>query len=293
MNMQKTDSQCALAIRDMNAFIDGELSETPSQAVAQHVSTCGECSRELTIRQQLRSRLKAAVSAQQPSPYLGTRVLANIRSQPSKVTWLQRTTLAGVSAAALLLMLGGTIAYQLGHLRLTVASQNAYIGSLLHNVAHIMAPGLSGHVHCSVFRKYKKNPPSIHQLHEQIGPEYRSLVDAVASKVPPEYRMYIAHECGYGDRGFMHIGLKSDSNVLSVIVARKESGETLRNSKLLPVISQAGVEIYGSSAQRFRIAAFETGGHLAYVVSDASEQQTRQLLLALAPDISNIVSRKG
>jgi hypothetical protein len=88
----------------------------------------------------------------------------------------------------------------------------------------------------------------------------------------------------------MHIGLKSDSRVVSVIVARKEPGENMRNSNLLPVISQGGLDIYGASAQRFRIAAFETSDHLAYVVSDDSEQQIRQLLAAIAPDIQRIVA---
>jgi hypothetical protein len=289
MNTQKTDSQCALTMKDMNTFIDGELPGAVSSAVTEHLNTCDACAREFAARKQLRSRLKSAVAAQQPSPYLGTRVRANLHLQPPKVSWLQRNRLAGICAAMLLVLIGGGIAYQVAHLRWSVASQNAYIASLLKNVAHIMGPGLSGHVHCSVFRKYKNNPPRIETLHEEIGPEYKPLVDAVAAKMPREYRVYIAHECGYGERGFMHIGLKSDSKLLSVIVARKEPGENMRNSNLLPVLSGGGLDIYGASAHPFRIAAFETGDHLAYVLSDDSEEQVRQLLVALAPDIQRIV----
>lgn len=284
------DLRCASTARSLNAFMDGELPEASSGELLQHLKDCPSCRQELDIRKTLRSRLKTAVSTAQPSPYLGTRVMSQVRAQARKPQWLQRTSWIAASSAALVLMIGGGVAY----VRRTVDIQDAYISGLVHTVAHVMRPGLADHVHCSVFRKYSPEPPAIEKLHQQIGPEYTELVDAVRSKVPADFKVYLAHECGYEGRQFVHIGLHDGSRQISLVLARKEHGETFRNSNLQAVISQGGLRVYGTSADRFQIAGFETATHLAYIVSDISEHQTRELMLAIAPQIqSTLAALKG
>ena len=191
----------------------------------------------------------------------------------------------------LLVILGGVIAFQLGHLRYTVESQNGYISSLVKKVGYVLGAGLSDHVHCSVYRKYPKNPPSMERLHQTIGAEYHPLLEVVRTKMPSDYRMFIAHNCGYMDRQFIHIGLKSESHLMSLVLSKKKPGETYSNSELAPVLSEGGFNLYGASVQRFQIAGFETENHLAWVVSDTTPQRTRELLMALAPDIRNLLAK--
>jgi hypothetical protein len=128
-------------------------------------------------------------------------------------------------------------------------------------------------------------------LHQTIGPEYQPLVNLVRAKMPSDYRMFIAHKCGYMGRQFIHIGLKSDSHLISLVLSTKKPGETYSNSDLAPVLSEGGLNVYRASVQRFQIAGFETENHLAWVVSDASPQRTRELLVALAPDIRNLLAK--
>jgi hypothetical protein len=66
-------------------------------------------------------------------------------------------------AAALLLAVGGFIAYQLGHLSLTVSSQESYIATVSNRVTTLMQVGLGDHLHCAVFRKYPKDPVPVAQ----------------------------------------------------------------------------------------------------------------------------------
>ena len=284
------DLKCAAAMRSLDALLDGELSETVAGTVRNHLSACPTCSEELQLRRSMRHRLRAAVASEQPSPYLGTRVLAQVRAQSQRPRWLQRSGAVSAIAAAVLVTFGAVIAYQLGHLRFTVESQNAYISSLVRRVGYVMGAGLSDHVHCSVFREFQKDPPSLDTLHQQIGSEYKQLVDVVSSKMPDGFRIFIAHECGYMGRRFIHIALRNESKLISVVLAKKKPGESFQASNLLPVISQGGLDVYGASVQRFEIAGFETAGHLAYVVSDVSQKQTRELMLALAPGIRDVLA---
>jgi hypothetical protein len=287
------DAKCAAAMRNLDALLSGGLPEPSAGAVRDHLNGCPTCSGELEVRRRMRQRLKEAVASEQASPYLGVRVMAQVRSEAQRPLWLQRARSLSAVAAVLLVTVSGVIAYQLGHLRYSAESQNAYIASLVTRVGHVLGAGLSDHVHCSVYRKYPKEAPSLEKLHSQIGPEYKDLVDVVRAQMPAGFRIFIAHECGYMDREFIHVGLKSDSNLISLVLAKRRPGETYRNSDLMQVLSQGGLKVYGASVQRFEIAGFETDGHLAWVVSDVSQRHTRELLIALAPGIRSILAAKS
>ena len=106
-------------------------------------------------------------------------------------------------------------------LRLTVRSQESYIGSVSTQIATLMRVGLGDHIHCSVFRKYPKNPPTTEEFIEKMTPQYAGLIPIVRSQVPDSYRMMLAHQCSYHRRKFVHLSLMSDSNMLSLVITRK------------------------------------------------------------------------
>jgi anti-sigma factor (TIGR02949 family) len=286
MNTQPAiDPRCAAILRVLNAFMDGELQGSTSTEVRRHLDHCPFCQTELEGRKELRNRLRTAVSAAQPAPYLRTRVMAQVRAQSQKPDWLQRTTWAGAAAALLMLLVAGGIVYNLGDVRMSVEAQNLYISSLVHRVALIMRPALADHVHCSVFRKYPKQPPSVQTLNQKIGPEYKDLVNAISNEVPADFKVYIAHQCRYDERPFIHVGLHNGSRQISLLLARKKPGESFADSELKAVISGGGLHVYSASAERFHIAGMESDTHLAYVVSDVSREKSNQLMLALSPQI--------
>ena len=65
-----------------------------------------------------------------------------------------------------------------------------------------MRIGLRDHIHCSVFRKYPKNPPTAEEILKPtpergvkaISPQYAGLILIVRSLVPENYRMTLAHQ---------------------------------------------------------------------------------------------------
>ena len=238
----------------------------------------------------LRERLKKAVRADAPPPFLEARIRNTIRTVERKPSWTQRLLPV---AAAVVICVGITIAYQLGHLRLTSASQESYIASVTNRVATLMRVGLADHIHCSVFRKFPKDAPKLEDLAAKLGPDYKALIPVVQRHLPGSFRLMIAHECGYHGRKFTHLSLKSESQLVSLVIARKKEGESFETEGLLPALKQSGIPFYRTGVQRFEIASFESTSHMVYVVSDMGQQENMKFMLAVAPQVKDVLSKLG
>ena len=237
----------------------------------------------------LTQRLRQAVRSQAAPPFLEARIRNSVRAEQRRSSWVRRLIPV---AAALVICLGALAAYQLGHLRMTISSQESYIASVSNRVATLMRIGLGDHIHCSVFRKFRKNPPRVEELAAKMDEEYRGLIPIVREKVPQDYRMVIAHECRYHGRRFIHLSLKNDSRLLSLVIARKRDGESFETEGILPALSHSGIPLYRASVQRFEIASFESRDHLVYFISDLSQKQNTEIMLALAPGVEGFLAAK-
>jgi hypothetical protein len=232
-------------------------------------------------------RLKSAVHSVEVPPFLEARIRNHIRTVRPSRRWLPRFVPVAIAAAA---VFGVVTAYQLGHLRLTVRSQEAYISSV-SNIATLMRVGLGDFIHCSVFRKYPKNPPTTEEFIEKLTPQYAGLIPIVRNEVPDSYRMMLAHQCSYHRRKFVHLSLMNESNMLSLVITRKGEGESFKTEDMLPALVQAGIPMYQSSVQRLQMTAFETRDYLVYFISDLPKQQNTDMMLALAPDVKTFLAK--
>ncbi|MEO7142694.1 MAG: hypothetical protein ABI165_04250 [Bryobacteraceae bacterium] len=222
-------------------------------------------------------RLKAAVRGVAPPPYLDARIRSGIRSGPRRRSW----ELALVpAAAALAVCLGVGIAYQYGHLRFTPSSRDSYIAAVSSHVATLMRVGLSDHIDCAVFRKYPKNPLPAETFIEKLGPRYSGLIPIVRRQVPAGYKLVIAHRCHVYGRAFVHLVLKNDSHLLSLVITRRQPDESF---DVRSFIHQAGV-------QRFQIAAFQNQDFLVYFISDLPQPENTDMMLALAPAVNKYLT---
>lgn len=232
------------------------------------------------------NRLRAAVKSVATPPFLEARIRHSLRTEKPGRRRLPRLIPAAVAVAV---FAGFAVAYQLGHLRLTVSSQESYIGSVSTRIATLMRVGLGDHIHCAVFRKYPKNPPTTQDFIEKMNPQYAGLIPIVRNQVPDSYRMMLAHQCSYHRRKFVHLSLMNDSNMLSLVITRKGDGESFNTEDMLPALVQAGIPMYQSSVQRFQISAFETRDYLIYFISDLPKQQNTELMLALGPKVKDFL----
>lgn len=238
----------------------------------------------------LQQQLKRAVESESPPPYLEAKIWSRIHASERPKRWQLRWA---PLAAALTICLGAGIAYQVGYLRWSSSSQEAYIATVSNKVATLLRVGLRDHLHCSVFRKYPKNPPKVEELMEKLGPEYGDLIPIVRQQLPENYRMMIAHECSYHGRKFVHLSLKNDSRLLSLVIARKQDGESFETEQLIPALAQSGILFYRAGSQRFQVASFESREHLVYFVSDLPQSENLRMMLAIAPQVKEFLDKKA
>jgi hypothetical protein len=242
----------------------------------------------MTGQPDFNNRLRTAVKSVAAPPYLEARIRANVQATDRRRSWTFRLVPAAAAAAICLAVL---IAYQLGHLRLTTRSQERYIASVSYRVGTIMRVGLGDHIHCSVFRKYPKNPPPVQKLEQDLGPEYQALLPIVQTHVPDDYRLMMGHQCRYHGRRFVHFSFMSDAHLVSLVIARKQEGESFNTEGLLPALVQSGIPVYQAGVQRFAMTSFESRDFLVYVVSDLPQQQNTEMMIAMAPSVKGYLAK--
>jgi hypothetical protein len=125
----------------------------------------------------------------------------------------------------------------------------------------------------------------------ELGPQYAGLVPLVKARVPDEYRVILAHRCSVQGRNYVHLILRGSSSLLSLIITKKSPGESFHAVLLAPVLAAAGVPVYRAGASQFQVAAFESQGYLAFVISDLPEESNLQLARSLAPSIQQFLNQ--
>jgi len=235
-------------------------------------------------------RLKQAVRGVEAPEYLTRRLQARLRATEHPRTWRLNLVWAALGATAVVCLVLG-LAYQSGYLRLSPGSREAYIASVSNKVPTLMRVGLGDHVHCSVFRKFPKEPPKVADLEKKLTAEYRPLIQVVQNNVPADYHLMIAHECRYHGRKFVHLSLKNDAHLLSLVIARKSDGESFGIEGVLPELVSSGIPIYRAGVQRFEMSAIESRDFLVYFVSDLPRQQNTEMMTAMAPQVNEFLRK--
>jgi len=277
----------------MDSYINNELLVETNHEILRHLESCPSCAAELEARTRLKNRLKAAVQNQSVPVDLEARVRAALDRERHSAAFAWPRWAAAAAAVVIISAAVTWVAHpHSNRLRLPDIAdgpaQDVYIRKVSESLSAVLKVGLGDHIHCSIFRKYAKNPPSFEEMAEKLGPAYQDLVPLVKSKVPQEYRIILAHQCGYQGRRFVHLTLSNGSNLLSLIITRKQPGDSMQSLTLRE--QPAGVPIYQAAAQSYDVAGFETDRFLAYVVSDLGGTQNLQIAIMLAPSVHDFLA---
>lgn len=289
--VQFGEGACEKIRKYLDSYISNELLIETNHEVLRHVESCPACANELEARTQLRTRLRAAVNAQSVPPELQARIREKIRTDHSR-SWFAAGWLtsgwprwAVATAASLVICAGVWLNYSPERMPAITdrPGQNVYIQKVSATLAAVLKVGLGDHIHCSIFRKYPKDPPPIEKMEADLGASYKGLLPVVRAAVPDGYRVIMAHQCGYAGRKFIHLTFEKDGDLLSLVVARRKDGESL--GTLAPALETSGVPVYQAAAARYQVAGFEAGDFLAYVVSDLKSKANLQIAASLAPSV--------
>jgi anti-sigma factor (TIGR02949 family) len=285
------ESDCERTRKYLDSYITNELLVETNHEVLRHLERCPDCSADAETRQQLRARLKSAVKTQSVPPELPALIRERIRAaesrKPSAWSWMRWpiATAASVALCALLYV-------EHRPERLPAIgdrpSQNAYIQKISATMATVLKVGLGDHLHCSVFRKKAASVPTIAEMEKELGPDYEGLLPAIRAAAPEGYTVILAHHCSYLKRNFVHLTLEKDGSLLSLVIARKQDGESFTN--LAPATEQ-DTPIYQSNAGHYQVAAFDAGHFFAYVISDMKSASNLQVAVAAAPAVREVLAK--
>jgi anti-sigma factor RsiW len=285
-------SNCERIRRYLDSYISNELLVESNLEVLRHVEQCSACSQELETRVRIRASLQAAARREDLPPGLEQKIRREIRERSPMRLWPFDLSLRWMSAVTTLLLISTAIWFVWRNRReLSPQQQEAYVGRISSRLSTIFQVGLRDHVHCAVFRKYPKDPPAFAEMARDLGPQYAGLVPLVKARVPDEFRVILAHHCSVQGRNYAHLVLRGPSSLLSLIITKKNPGESFRAAQLAPVLEAAGMPVYHAGAGQFHIAAFETQADLAFIISDLPEDRNMQLAAALAPPVEQFLGQ--
>ncbi len=263
-------TECRRALENL----DRELEGAEALWQAGHIAECEACRSEAAAREALRERLRRAVKAVPVDGALAGRVREATVAPGPRYRWQ-----AWAAAAALLVAVGGYWALPWVESGL---GERAYFAELPARVSRMMRVGLSDHVHCAAFRKFRE------PVREELPAGFRPVL----AHIPEGYRVVAAHECKARGRNFVHVVMQGASGrVASLVIARKEGGETFANSSLRRVAGE--MPVFTEEVPRFQIAGFEAGGFLAFVVSDLSGEENQRLALVMAGPVRALLAAMG
>jgi len=259
---------CRAITERLDAYLSRELPEQTIRGIARHLETCPKCAAELETRSRIRAQLQAAVRDTPVPAILANKVRTALRTGPQPAPYRHpRTGLWAIAAAAVIILCVALI----DQLRIASDPVTAILRKSSGRLAAVLNIGLRDHLQCAVFRKYSKEPESVSQMAARLGPDFDGLVPLVSARLPADFRIIQGHRCRAGARPYIHLIVSGGGKILSVILTRKQSGESLNGG------------VYQRGVDRFQIVGFESHAYLVYVISDLDPQQNLQLAANIAP----------
>ena len=247
------------------SFLSEQLLVETTHDILRHLSQCPSCRAEIDSRRRLRTALRGAFER---SPELratpeflasvGRQVREHHSSRSVRMSpWSFRPMMA--LAASLLLVSAVTL------------GGREWLGtSLLHAV-------LGDHQNCAIRFRLNEKPISLEEAAQRFEPAYRSLVAVAPSPARlsnGDLTVLERHSCVYDGRRFAHIVLRYRGTLVSVLVTP---------DRLARVPSELAVD--GT-----RVSSFRAGRFAAFVVSSASDRETREIAAAVAGPVKRALA---
>jgi anti-sigma factor RsiW len=255
--------------RDVRELADSFLSEQllveTTHDILRHLSQCPSCRAEIDSRRRLRTALRGAFERSpelRATPEFLASVGRRVREHhSSRSVRMSRWSFRPMMAIAASLLLVSAVAF----------GGREWLGtSLLHAV-------LGDHQNCAIRFRLNEKPISLEEAAQRFEPAYRSLVAVTPSpaRLPNgDLTVLERHSCIYAGRRFAHIVLRYRGTLVSVLVTP---------DRLARVPSALAVD--GT-----RVSSFRAGRFAAFVVSSASETETREIAAAVAGPVKNAVA---
>lgn len=279
------DGHCKRMRSYLDSYLNNELMVETIHEVLTHLEKCETCSRSLEDRARLKAQLKRAVMQDYAPAALRERIGVNLRR--SRRFSFNTFSLSLAAAAAILVIAVATF---------FTSSQTKSALSLQAEVAtgdvtgQILKIGFDNHVFCTLDHQLANKQFTAEQMSERLGPEFAGLVTLVKEKLPQTYTVAVGHRCHYQGREFVHLIMRNQADVVSLVITRK-NGEAFPADGAAAVLQASGVPIHETSWHRIQVAGMETRDYLAFVISNKTLENNEQIASSLAPAVSDFLSK--
>jgi len=287
------DGYCKRIRSYLDSYLNNELLVETNHEVLKHLETCEACTRSLEDRARLKDQLKRAVMQEYAPVALRERISGSLRS--GRRFKLSTFTLALAAAAALLVIaLTVPFAFKSNSIKEPL-SLHAEVRSG-DVTGQLLKIGFDDHVYCAIDHGMANRQFTVEQMSERLGPEYAGLVEVLKQRMPQDYRVVVGHRCHYQGREFIHLIMRNQSDVVSLVITRK-NGEAFPPGGAAAVASAAaidkarGVPIYERAWQNLEVTGIETRDYLAFVVSNSTQDDNLQIASSLAPSVRDFLSK--
>ena len=280
------DGHCKRIRSYLDSYLNNELMVETNHEVLTHLETCEPCSRSLDDRTRLKTQLKRAVMQEYAPPALRERVASDLRR--SRGFNFMALSLAAAAAAVMLVIVAATFFTSSSGKKPPISIQAEVArGDVTGQVLKI---GFDDHVSCSIDHQMANRQFTAEQMSERLGPEYAGLVALVKDRMPADYTVAVGHRCHYQGREFIHLIMRTQSDVVSLVITRK-NGEAFPAEGAASILQASGVPIHESSWYKIQVAGMETRDYLAYVISNKTREGNEQVAASLAPAVSDFLRK--
>jgi len=285
---------CEKTRRHLDAYISNELSMELRQGVSKHLGECVACSELFKARLQLKNHLKQTVNSEPVPGAVRERIQAALRKEGSAVEsrspW-SRWPLA--AAAGLLLALSGVGTLQLWKsLRtsgeITLTAQDL---TLSEQAAAVLKIGISDHIHCVIESHADKRLLSAEQMAEKLGQSYAGLVPALKTELPEGFFISLGHRCSVNGRKFVHLVLKNDTKVASLIITDKNGVNFPNSGPRTSTVIAEGITLHQDRLESLEAVGFQSKDHLAFIVSSLEHNENLQIATRIAPSVNRFLEQ--
>jgi Putative zinc-finger len=195
------DQACRKFRAKLDSYIDNELLTESNLEMMEHFGRCAPCTQAVQERQNVRERLRKAVRDIKVPPGLEGQVRDRLRQttrpQPGKV---------------FLMAIAAALAVGFGVFRIR------------DPVSPLLQIAFDDHLHSAVIHQ-----SAVHARGEvnRLPEGLKGLTGIVRERVPAELALILVHECQDQGRRFIHLTFGDGHHLLSVVITRREDGESI------------------------------------------------------------------
>lgn len=143
--------------------------------------------------------------------------------------------------------------------------------------------GVDDHIRCAIAGAYPRQN-SREEMIGALGP-WAPILQPVVDQAPGN-SLVSAHRCTVNGRNYVHIILRRNQTLISLIMTRRAEGETFPRSLTARVVNVSGISLHEGALEGYSVSGFVSGAWLGYVISGLPGGNNEELARRVAPVIA-------